>query len=550
MDKRDRGDFDFIIDDGGHKNPQILASFNTLWPTVKPGGLYFIEDLQFGRQLGYRSSGPIVTDVIHAWTEQLLIPEERLQDPTVLQRLEGLYKIPPNVLFILCQEEACAIKKCASDDTGGSCNDGTPITSISFDKMDLLLDGCGMPVDGVTHRAYRKHGHREEVRKPNFCSDEHRRAVEFCSHNNMNKVPMRKDGVVIRNLGELRPYSISAIFEDRPLPRCHNLTDYLSSIKLGTRSWPLLSSQNITSSYEQKASIFSPFGCFVPGLLPPPSKVCNVLGQYNHVIFQGDSITRHLRQAMYMSMKGDFVKGSPLQPQILEKCTCDGQFSEAEACRFYQGYLEQTIQPREIREMLCENASAFWFGKGSHHLDREPVNWDLVNCTDANYRGILLVLGGGFHFKFNVTETFAAVMEPVLKHPKYQQCACLGKVRLLWIAMHAQSPSLNNQFPHQSRDNAIRFNVNMRELFVSRGLIPGKDVLIMDWWNLTANAQSSDGVHQLSDVNMAKAAHILYLVEHWPLGKAEHYNMSNGTPKTWYSRQKLIPKQHFFKCKQ
>ena len=92
--------------------------------------------------------------------------------------------------------------------------------------------------------------------------------------------------------------------------------------------------------------------------------------------------------------------------------------------------------------------------------------------------------------------------------------------------MHAQSPSLNNQFPHQSRDNAIRFNMNMRELFVSRDLIQGKDVMIMDWWNLTANAQSSDGVHQLDDANMAKAAHNLYLVEHWPLGKAEHYNMS------------------------
>lgn len=34
---------------------------------------------------------------------------------------------------------------------------------------------------------------------------------------------------------------------------------------------------------------------------------------------------------------------------------------------------------------------------------------------------------------------------------------------------------------------------------------------------MTADAQMSDGLHYLSEVNLAKVAQILYLVEKWPL---------------------------------
>ena len=38
------GPFDIIIDDGSHKNPDIMASFDYLFPRMKPGGIYVIED--------------------------------------------------------------------------------------------------------------------------------------------------------------------------------------------------------------------------------------------------------------------------------------------------------------------------------------------------------------------------------------------------------------------------------------------------------------------------------------------------------------------------
>lgn len=38
-------EWDIIIDDGGHFSHQVTTSFKCLWPAVKSGGLYCIEDL-------------------------------------------------------------------------------------------------------------------------------------------------------------------------------------------------------------------------------------------------------------------------------------------------------------------------------------------------------------------------------------------------------------------------------------------------------------------------------------------------------------------------
>jgi demethylmacrocin O-methyltransferase len=40
------GPFDIVIDDGSHENEHIRTSFDALFPHVRPGGVYVIEDLQ------------------------------------------------------------------------------------------------------------------------------------------------------------------------------------------------------------------------------------------------------------------------------------------------------------------------------------------------------------------------------------------------------------------------------------------------------------------------------------------------------------------------
>ncbi len=40
------GPFDIIIDDGSHINAHVIESFRILFPTLKTGGIYVVEDLQ------------------------------------------------------------------------------------------------------------------------------------------------------------------------------------------------------------------------------------------------------------------------------------------------------------------------------------------------------------------------------------------------------------------------------------------------------------------------------------------------------------------------
>jgi hypothetical protein len=43
---REIGPFDFVIDDGSHMNAHQIETFRILWPFVKDGGTYVVEDVQ------------------------------------------------------------------------------------------------------------------------------------------------------------------------------------------------------------------------------------------------------------------------------------------------------------------------------------------------------------------------------------------------------------------------------------------------------------------------------------------------------------------------
>eukprot|EP01038_Epipyxis_sp_PR26KG_P007611 gene7611-10362_t len=116
------GSFDVIIDDGGHKNDQILNSFNMLWKTLNPGGYYFIEDLHVGRldwwadpKLDYAFS-----DIIQLWIDQLLIGEEdKISDHAPhaanIRKRRRKHPLPSGVNWIFCQRESCVLQKCTND---------------------------------------------------------------------------------------------------------------------------------------------------------------------------------------------------------------------------------------------------------------------------------------------------------------------------------------------------------------------------------------------------------------------------------------------------
>ena len=98
------GNFDVVIDDGGHENCQIWNSFMKLWPTVKPGGLYFIEDMEFAHhpkkmQPQAHCDGVVVPEKLKERID-VLIYEKYAQ-----QRRES------DIEFVFCQADACVLGK-------------------------------------------------------------------------------------------------------------------------------------------------------------------------------------------------------------------------------------------------------------------------------------------------------------------------------------------------------------------------------------------------------------------------------------------------------
>lgn len=61
---RSLGNFDIIIDDGGHKMSQQKTSFNILFDQLNEGGIYVIEDLETSYLVDYKDSLPTTVDFL------------------------------------------------------------------------------------------------------------------------------------------------------------------------------------------------------------------------------------------------------------------------------------------------------------------------------------------------------------------------------------------------------------------------------------------------------------------------------------------------------
>ena len=198
-------------------------------------------------------------------------------------------------------------------------------------------------------------------------------------------------------------------------------------------------------------------------------------------------------------------KGNPYS-----QCKCDGQFSEHEMCRQNDG-LFNAFTPRDLR--LCshlpeEDQFRFRYVIGKTNR-KETLDEIEQQCTKPQYKGAVWVLQGGIHYGTSAQNTMEYWIGPLLDNPAIKSCLELKKMKMIWVSYGAQSRQLDEKYPLQTRENARAFNTAMESELKKH--IP--NITIIDWWGVTAEAQTSDGFHSLSDVNLFKATVIANVIE-------------------------------------
>jgi hypothetical protein len=110
--KESGGEFDIIVDDGSHFSDHQLESFRVLWEHgLKPGGIYFIEDIEGHNRTLSTGSHPFdikgsTRDWIIDMTNELLTFRLNWasKDPS--------YNLPEGLQYITVQREMAVFKKC------------------------------------------------------------------------------------------------------------------------------------------------------------------------------------------------------------------------------------------------------------------------------------------------------------------------------------------------------------------------------------------------------------------------------------------------------
>jgi hypothetical protein len=336
-------------------------------------------------------------------------------------------------------------------------------------------------------------------------------AFQVCNQSN-NNVLERGDGYgFVETNNTIRPFSIRPQdFVSHHTRECSSVQDVLNAVKFGVRRWEnQVEAKNLSWAVkEQFPSTFVPHGCDIPAL--SQGRMCSIMSRFSHVILIGDSLSRHLQGGMHVALKNEVVSGAMItsDPAWKEKCRCDGQFSEHVECRkLDSGFY--SIQTQQLG--LCPNDTNHAVETFHEKMRQMPkINFDGVNCSKEDSRGMLLILQGGLHRQIRAGPTYND-FQYIWQHPVVNTCAKYKKLIVIWCSYNTQSTTVDKKYPRQSAQNGIIFNQQMQELFDSNGM---ENITTIDWMNLTKGAQTSDGVHYLMNVNFFKAQQLLFLADH------------------------------------
>lgn len=245
--------------------------------------------------------------------------------------------------------------------------------------------------------------------------------------------------------------------------------------------------------------------------------LCNLMRNHAYVIFIGDSLARHAHMGFRIILSRNWQFGGfPAEPgsEVLSKCSCDGQFSEAAFCRIHDHFEEAHIISHLHEQGVCT------------HLSREKVHTQVLykenlrkpvrniipgTCKQLNGKPVQLFFSAGAHFQYDFRKTMDGIINPQLKKIYSEFEGCEHLIHVVLLGVPACSDRLVHLYPVQSAERAIAFNNELEQYFRQESPLDATFGL----FNITNSSQdgrTSDGMHSLSDVNMLQAVALLNIM--------------------------------------
>ena len=105
-------DFDIIIDDGGHTMEQQKTSLKHLWKAVKPGGMYFCEDLQTSFMSTYGGGRPGAPGTMIQYISAMMSDLSMMtEEPLVNFPRQVVFQDVEKMVHVDCCKEVCMFEK-------------------------------------------------------------------------------------------------------------------------------------------------------------------------------------------------------------------------------------------------------------------------------------------------------------------------------------------------------------------------------------------------------------------------------------------------------
>ena len=317
-----------------------------------------------------------------------------------------------------------------------------------------------------------------------------------------NHVLAREESGLPLDVGEL-PWTLTPdTFSSFGLPQCRSLEELLRAVNLGQRHPldPAVPRSAMDSLGPTVPSYFRPEGCSLQWL--SVDEACGLLSSFSTVLLLGNSHSRHMMQALFAFLTADLRWGGLPRfsgnPNMLDRCQCDGQFSEHRLCReVNKESMYHMVDSRDYGVCSRHSRLGFLAFTGS-------VGVTLSEACRPDDRPSVLVLQGGSH-EGNWQLTSAANDLHLQELNEWlERCPFPQRWSVLWIGAPAQRRQLDALYPTQQRERTAESNERTAEHMQRVYRAP-----MLSFWNLSADAASSDGFHWLTDVNVWKAMSML-----------------------------------------